>query len=223
MKPLFSLNNFSFSYGDKTPIFDQITLELVKDEVVLISGANGSGKSTLCNLLCKSISGFSGSLIFEEKNISRVDPFYLFSKIVFIKEHTQQNLLGATPDEDIAIWQQRFQQKDTKHLQEERSFILNKFGLDIVADKPLWELSAGQQKRTVLAGLLLNSHKFWILDEPLYSIDDAGIKKLLSLLVQHKTNGKGAFIATNNSDAFAIVADRIIEISKCKIITIFGE
>lgn len=222
MKPLFSLNNFSFSYDGKASILDHIDLDLRRDEVVILTGENGSGKSTLCNILSKNITGFRGNVLFEEKDFSRIAPSYLFSKIVYIKEQTQQNLLGATPYEDIAIWQHRFIHKYTKHLKEERAFILKKFELDTIADKPLWECSAGQQKRTVLASLLLQSHKFWILDEPLYSIDEDGRKILLSLLVQHKTHGKGAVIATNNPNAFSIIADRIIEISKSKITILFG-
>jgi len=213
MKPLFSLNDFSFSYNGKTYIFDHIDLDLMKDEIVLLTGENGSGKSTLCNILCKNIARFNGSIIFEEKEFTGIEPLYLFLKMLYIKEQTHQNLLGATPEEDIAIWQHRFIQKDTKHLKEERSFILKKFGLDKIAEKPLWECSAGQQKRTVLTSLLLNSHKYWILDEPLYSLDKEGSKILLSLLVHHKINRQGALIATNKPDTFAIVADRIIEVS----------
>ena len=213
MKPLFSLNDLSFSYDGKTSVFDHINLDLMKDEVVLLTCENGSGKSTLCNILSKNITAGKGKFLFEEKEFSKIDRFYLFSKILYIKEQTQQNLLGATPEEDIAIWQHRFTNKDSKHLKEERAFILKKFKLDTIADKPLWECSAGQQKRTVLTSLLLNSHKYWILDEPLYSLDKEGSKILLSLLVHHKINRQGALIATNKPDTFAIVADRIIEVS----------
>jgi len=221
MKPLFSLNSLSFSYDEKV-IFDIINLGIFRNEVTVISGENGSGKSTLCKILFKMLHSYTGSLLFEEKNFQAIDQSYITSKIVYLHEHTQNNLLGATPDEDLSLWQHKFQKKDNELLLEERVNIFERFGLKDIINKPLWELSAGQQKRVVLAGLLINKHKFWILDDPLFGLDNEGVNILLSILAQQKLAGIGALIATQRPKAFALVADRVYEIANTHISQIIG-
>jgi len=221
MKPLFSLRKLSFSYDDKI-IFDYIDLDIFRNEVTIISGENGSGKSTLCKILYKMLFADSDSILFEEKQFSIVDQSYIASKIVFVQEQVQDNLLGSTPDEDLAIWQHKFRKRDNKEFQEERSRILERFRLDTVQHKPLWEFSEGQQKRVILSGLLLNKHKFRLLDEPLYGLDNEGVNILISIIAQQKLAGTGALIATHRTKAFSLVADKVLEISNRNINQIVG-
>ncbi len=221
MKPLFSVNHLSFFY-DKKIIFDTIDLEIYRNEVTLISGENGCGKSTFCKILYKSLPEYSGTILFEEKNFQSFEQSYITSKMMYIQEQTQNNLLCSTPDEDLAIWQHKFQKKDNEILKEERTRIFERFGLKNVFEKPLWELSTGQQKRVVLAGLLLNKHKFWILDDPLFGLDNEGVNILLSILAQQKLSGIGALIATQRPKAFSLVADKVFEIADAHVTQIIG-
>jgi len=221
MKPLFSINHLSFSY-DKKIILDSIDLEIYRNEVTLISGDNGCGKSTFCKILNKILPEYSGTILFEEKNFQSIDQSYITSKMMYIQEQTQNNLLGSTPDEDLAIWQHKLQKKDNEILKEERAQIFERFGLKDVFEKPLWELSTGQQKRAVLAGLLLNKHKFWILDDPLFGLDNGGVNILLSILAQQKLSGIGALIATQRPKAFSLVADKVFKIADAHITQIIG-
>jgi len=216
MKPLFSLNNLSFSYENNL-IFDKLDFEIFRNEVTIISGENGSGKSTLCKILYKLLPSFSGSIQFEEKDFALIDQSYIISKMIYVQEQTQNNLLGSTPDEDLAIWQHKFQKKDSKEFDEERAYNLKRLKLEEIKHKPLWELSAGQQKRVVLAGLLLNKHKFWILDEPLYGLDNEGTNMLLSMLAQQKLAGIGALIATHRIKDFSLVADKVFKITDANV------
>lgn len=203
-------------------IFDTIDLEIFRNEVTVISGENGSGKSTLCKILYKLLPSYSGNIFFEEKNFQAIDQSYITSKVVYVQEQTQNNLLGATPAEDLSLWQHKFQRNDNEKFKEERVHIFERFGLKDLIDEPLWELSTGQQKRVVLAGLLLNKHKFWILDDPLFGLDNEGVNILLSILAQQKLAGIGALIATQKPNAFTLVADSVYEIADTHITHIIG-
>ena len=221
MNPYFSLQNLSFSYNDKS-IFNEINLEIQRNEVTVISGENGTGKTTLCKILFGLLTQYKGNIAFEEKDFLSIDQTYITSKIAYIQEQTQNNLLGATPNEDLAIWQHKFQKKDNDQFKETRDAILKRSDIKEQAEKPIWALSAGQQKRVVLASLLFNKEKFWILDDPLFSLDSKGINILLSILAQHKLSGSGACIATQRPKTFSLVADRIYEIKDTTIEQIAG-
>ncbi len=68
----------------------------------------------------------------------------------------------------------------------------------------------------------MNKHKFWILDDPLFGLDNEGVNILLSILAQQKLAGIGALIATQRPQAFALVADRVYEIADTHISHIIG-
>ena len=222
MKPFFSLQNVSFSYDDNC-IFETINLDFFRQEVIVISGENGTGKTTLCKILFRLYKQFSGDILFEEKDLPGIDIDYITSKISFIQEQTQHGFLGATPDEDLAIWQHKFQRRDDETFKAKRNAIFERFGINHISNKPIWELSSGQQKMVVLASLLLNMHKFWILDDPLFSLDSNGINTLLSILAQHKLSGSGALIATQRPHIFSLVADSIYEIKGKKLSPVLGK
>ena len=58
-------------------------------------------------------------------------------------------------------------------------------------------LSAGQLRRLSLSEIIIESSPFWILDEPMTSLDADGQQLLSDLLDQHLTNGGMAILATH--------------------------
>ena len=80
-------------------------------------------------------------------------------------------------------------------------------GLSRAADLPCQYLSAGQKKRLALARLKLCGRPFWLLDEPLASLDTEGKSLLLDLLRAHLSAGGLTVIATH--DPLAIEAKRL--------------
>ncbi|MGL4601075.1 MAG: ATP-binding cassette domain-containing protein, partial [Plesiomonas sp.] len=64
-------------------------------------------------------------------------------------------------------------------------------------DLPVWQLSAGQQRRVALARLWLTSCRLWILDEPLTAIDRNGVQVLIRLFEQHVNKGGIVLLTTH--------------------------
>ena len=52
MKTLIKINNLSFAY-DKTPVLENISLEIKENDFLAIIGPNGGGKTTLVKLILK--------------------------------------------------------------------------------------------------------------------------------------------------------------------------
>ena len=48
---IIKFSNVSFKYGNSSPLFRDITLEISKGDKIVILGDSGSGKSTFINLL----------------------------------------------------------------------------------------------------------------------------------------------------------------------------
>ena len=206
--------NFSFAFPDKA-LFQDIDLEIPLKGISLLTGINGSGKSTFCRLLLALQKGYSGKLVLLEQDINTVATESLAEKIVYLKQSANLNLLAATPWLDLAVWTERFNSANLDH--ENLETALNYFDMLPFRDKPVWELSGGQRQRLALAALLLNYHKFWLLDERAAGLDATQQNKLKNLLI-NQGKQKGVIIISHRYDLFADIADRVYEINKKSII-----
>jgi len=73
------------------------------------------------------------------------------------------------------------------------------FGLYGFEDIAAGKLSAGQQRRIALCRLAFSKEKLWLLDEPLVSLDQGGVKIFQSLLQKHLQSG-GMVLFTSHQD-----------------------
>ena len=68
---MLQLDNLSFQYTENTTRY-LFSLTAEKATVVAISGKSGSGKSTLLDLIAGFLAPLSGSLYWEQKNITKL-------------------------------------------------------------------------------------------------------------------------------------------------------
>jgi len=71
---LLKVSNIDAFYGSLQVLWD-VSLEIKTGEIVAIIGANGSGKSTLLNTISGVIHPARGSILFEGKSITTLEPF----------------------------------------------------------------------------------------------------------------------------------------------------
>lgn len=73
---LLKVSHLDTFYGSLQVLWD-VSIEIKQGEIVAIIGANGSGKSTLLNTISGVIHPDKGSIAFEGKEISTLDPFQI--------------------------------------------------------------------------------------------------------------------------------------------------
>ena len=76
-----SLQNISFSYG-KTPVLKDISYEFEKGKMYCIIGKSGAGKTTLLSLLSGLAAPNSGEIIFDGKNVAKIDKYTFRSRYI---------------------------------------------------------------------------------------------------------------------------------------------
>jgi ABC-type transport system involved in cytochrome c biogenesis ATPase subunit len=210
---IFSLTNLSISYD--SVIFDNVSLAIRASEVTLIHGGNGAGKTTLCRILAGLEKKYEGRISLYGKNLSLLQVPELSNYLLYLKQEPETNVVAATADEDLSIWQHRFISNETDELQRQKA--LARFQIEDLKDKPCWELSTGQMKRIGLAALAMFEQKFWVLDEPSAALDDDNISILIKIIQKRKESGFGTLIMTHRNERFLPVADRICKIENKKI------
>ncbi|MCF7794500.1 MAG: energy-coupling factor ABC transporter ATP-binding protein [Candidatus Cloacimonetes bacterium] len=231
-KNQFKVSNLSFSY--KQPLFSNLNLEIPFDEITVLTGENGSGKTTFCRILSGLIKDYEGTIEIRRSEINEkplcpenpdISPSQgkkldlkklsiqkISDFMIYHKQEPQGNIVAATPDEDLSIWQSKFTRRLTDEDQKKRKKVLAELDISELLETPFWEQSSGQIKRSGLAALLLNKEKFWILDEPFSGLHQQIVDKMIQILIERKKSGFGALIISHKTDQLNDFADHILKI-----------
>lgn len=191
---LISVKNLSKTNGIKK-IVDEVSFSIEENDKVALIGINGTGKSTLLKILAKQET-YQGEII-QKKDIT----------ISYLPQNPDFN-------ENNTVIEQVYDIIDQSKVNEyEIKAMLNKLGITN-HQQLIKQLSGGQQKRVALAITLLKPCDLLILDEPTNHLDNEMIEYLEKYLIKFN---KAIFMVTHDRYFLERVANKIIEIDRCKI------
>ncbi len=214
------IEDLSFAYHDDNPIFTNASLELPFNEITFLKGANGSGKTTLCRILSGLEKKYTGLIRINDLDFKPVSFTERAKSIIYLKQEPLSNVVAATPEEDLTLWQHGFDKHNDESSSELIGRVMERLKINDLKDKPFWELSGGQVKRIGLAALLINYDKYWILDEPISGLDDTLIRIFIEILEERKALGKGCLIISHKEEKFLNLIDKNYLIENRKIETL---
>lgn len=190
-------------------IIDGIDFNFEKGKFYVITGPNGSGKTTLAKLIMGIYPVSSGSIIFENKDISglsiteraKAGIAYSFQQPARFKGITFRDLLSIVTGTN-----------------DEKKFLetVSRVGICPLSflDKEIdATLSGGEIKKIELATTIAANPKLAIYDEPDTGIDLWTIGPMVSLLKKELTSQTTTIVVSHNK-AFLDVADVVIIIDK---------
>ena len=147
-----------------------VDLELRSGGVVELLGPNGSGKTTLLRCLAGLNIDFRGELQCRTA-VAYVAHRTGLNPALSAVENLAWYAALSTSDTVLETKQAGTASSADDALREALHEVLAQVGVDHVADAPCGQLSAGQQRRVMLARLLVDPALLWLLDEPLTALD----------------------------------------------------
>lgn len=181
-------------------LLDDINLTMHQNENWAIVGNSGSGKTTLAKAISKQLF-HHGEIITKSSN--QTDP-----KIVFIP---QQHQFKNKQNIHLFYHQQRFNSFDTEEtltvaevLENKISSTQNKwiafFKIEHLLNKPMIQLSNGENKRLQLTKALQEDPEVIVLDNPFIGLDKSGRELLQNALNKLAQLGKKIILISNPKD-----------------------
>lgn len=82
-----SVQNLSFSYDEGNPVLQNITTSFEAGKSYAIVGGSGSGKSTLLQLLMGSLPSYSGSICYDDAELSDISSEALYQLVSIIQQN----------------------------------------------------------------------------------------------------------------------------------------
>ena len=189
----------------KLSIFNNVSLNIKKSDLITIMGPSGSGKSTLLNILGTLESFDEGELTIKGKEIIKLSNESL-SKIrneylgfVFQFHHLIPEFNAL---ENVLIPQQIYEDKINDSYAKE---LLEFMGLTKRINHYPSELSGGERSRVAIARALVNKPAIIIADEPSGNLDMENADKLIQLFIKiNKEFDQSIIIATHDKNVASI-------------------
>jgi heme exporter protein A len=189
---MLTVNNLSF-FKDHKKIFSNLGFSVGIGTALIIKGRNGCGKSSLLKVIAGISKSKQGEILWSGNNIENFrDDFNGDSQFLGHKNFLKSELTVA---ENLKFYAKL---SDTEAA---LSSALNFFQLTNLIDEKVKTLSAGWQKRVMLAKLLCCPATLWILDEPSNNLDKVG-KEMLHGLIQTRIKENGLVILATHDEMF---------------------
>lgn len=171
-----------------------------------LTGPNGAGKTTLLRTVCGLSYAEEGRISWRGADVREDLPAF-HAQLAYLG-HEPPLKMELTARENLHYWvgvRRRFSQAGL-------DAALERVGATRWADRPVRTLSAGQKRRTALAGLTLMRVPLWLLDEPTTNLDREGQKLVGQLIDEHLAEGGLAMAAVHHELAISPQGLRRLEL-----------
>lgn len=232
MSKLLELNNIKMNFGGVKAV-DNLSFDVLEDEIVGLIGPNGAGKTTVFNCITQFYKNYEGEILFKNKNDELIDLRNIkvtnvikqglvrtFQNVELVKDLSilDNVLIGGHSEFKATIFENMLRlfrsNREERRLKQKAIEILKFLNLD----KMMYQYAYGQPygilKKIEIARTLMANPKLIILDEPAAGLNEDETQELRILIKKIKEEYKCSIILIEHDMSFVMnICDRICAIS----------
>lgn len=204
--PAIAVSRLAKKLGGRV-VFAGIGFEIVRREIVALTGSNGAGKTTLLRCLASAIRPDAGDIRWlndsqcRGRRLRRQIGFATHATFLYPQLTAMENLLFAARMQGIAA--------PMRHVRQQ----LESVGLWRVRNLAAGRLSQGMGRRVSILRALIHAPPIVLFDEPFSGIDQDGHRWLCELILNLKTSGCAICFATHDQSLVQCLADRNLHLA----------
>jgi len=199
------------------PLLHDVNLQVAAGEIVALLGPSGSGKSTLLNIVAGLQKPNAGSVWWDGMDISATPPerrgFALMFQdfALFTHLNVEDNVAFGLVEQRVPKPRARVQARQ----------MLEVFGLGLLAQRRVWNLSGGEQQRVALARSLITHPKVLLLDEPFSALDaDLRVALRQEFRSRIRAADMAALLVTHDEAEACAMADRLVRLVRGSLVDV---
>ncbi len=207
------------NFGPKKALID-ITLDIVRNEFVFISGPSGAGKTTLLKLLYLGEPVSEGQILIDGMNLARIPRKkmpYLRRKFGIIFQDYKL-IPSRSVYDNVALVLEAAGTKRRIIPKKVRS-ILRLVGMEDRLKSYPPSLSGGEQQRIAVARAIIGDPKIILADEPTGSLDEDSAETILDLLRGVHIRGATVVIATHDKSLMRKTGGHVLHLQQGRLVT----
>jgi putative ABC transport system ATP-binding protein len=201
------------------PILFETTIQVNKEEFIVLLGHNGSGKSTLVKLLSGDIKASAGKVLIDNIETNQFSMQQKAQDIVVLAQKAEDRLfLDLTLEENIILWESRYPVKEQLRFEQVILFANMPKRFLSLKKQQMKNFSGGEKQSILLALALAHPPKILFLDEHTASLDYKASNEIMNetnrAVIDHKIT---TIMVTHNLDYAIDYGDRIIVMKEGRI------
>ena len=202
---MLEVESLTTRYGSISALRD-VGLSVGSGEVVCLIGPNGAGKTTLLSTISGLLNPVSGSVKFEDEEITSWAPDRILrSGLALVPEH--RRIFGdLTVDENLLVGGVTISSGRRLELKEEIITLFPVLGEKLSTEAGY--LSGGEAQQLAIGRALMSEPKILLMDEPALGLAPVLAEVVFELINQLRQNGQTLLVVEQNARRILEVADR---------------
>ena len=196
---------------------DQVCLHVDTGRITGILGANGSGKSTLIRILA--------TLLTPDAGRASVFGYDVVTQAAEVRRHINRVSVEASFFKEMSPWENmlyaaRLYGGGGEGTRARVEAMLKRLGLPLdTLDKPMKQLSRGQQQKVAIARSFLTSPSILLMDEPTTGLDPRSKREVQELVTSiRRDRAATVLLCTHDLQEAEVLCDRVVVIDHGRVL-----
>ncbi len=206
---MLDIQNINTYYGGIHAL-KNVSLHIEVGEIVALIGSNGAGKSTLLNCISGVVPARTGSITFNDLEITPLTPEKIVRLgIVQVPEGRQIfNPLTVLENLELGAYL-RFSKGNKKEIEKDLDYLMKLFPILKVRKKQkAGTLSGGEQQMLSIGRAIMGRPKLLLLDEPSLGLAPLMVIEIFDVIQKLQEDGATILLVEQNAKASLKVANR---------------
>jgi branched-chain amino acid transport system ATP-binding protein len=203
---MLAVENLSVNYGAIRALH-QVSCCVKQGEIVALIGANGAGKTTILNTISGIVPSISGSVSFEDEDITRMAAHLIVRKGISQVPEGRRVFARMSVQENLEMGGFILHGKEEVAQGIERAFTL----FPRLAERrkqAARTLSGGEQQMLAMGRALMSDPRLLLLDEPSMGLAPMLVEKIFEIVVEINKAGTTIMLVEQNASMALSIAHR---------------
>mgnify|MGYP004672719531 CR=1 FL=1 len=208
-KSIIEVKNLTKVFGSQT-VLDDISLDFQEGQITGLIGRNGSGKTVLLKCILGLTTPTKGTIHIAGKQVGKDMDFPEDIGFIINMPGFLPNYSGYMNLKFLADIRKRVGKKKICEA-------ITMVGLDPTNRKKVGKYSLGMRQRLALAQAMMEDPDILILDEPMNSLDNAGVLEMRQIIAKLAERGKTIVLTSHNHEDIEMLCQSVYEMDHGKI------
>ncbi len=208
------LQNIDKAYGKNAPVIENLNLEIKDKSFTVLLGPSGCGKSTILRMIAGLEAQTSGTILFDDEDMTNVPPENRDIAFVF-QNYALYPTMTVRGNIEFGLKNRKIPKAEIAARVEEVCSLLD---ISEYLNRKPQNLSGGQRQRVALARAMVKKPDIFLMDEPLSNLD-AKLRNQIrtDLIALHKRlNTTFVYVTHDQVEAMSMATD-IVLLNKGKV------
>ena len=192
---------------DGRAVVNGVDIEVKAGEIVGLLGPNGAGKTTTFYMIVGLVRPNDGKVFFDGKDATD-QPMFKRARLGMGYLPQEESIFRRLSVRDNILAVMETQTYTKKERDEQCQELMEKFGIDHVADNLALTLSGGEKRRLTIARSLVTEPKLLMLDEPFSGVDPIAVSEIQDIIRMLRRAGLAILITDHNVRETLNIVDR---------------